>query len=66
MYHLLEQSVTVRFVLVGFARFRLQTAIISLNSVNKQADLCNSEVRCLLRGTGRIIKYISTILCSHI
>jgi hypothetical protein len=35
MYHLLYLPVTVVFVFVGLARFSLQTAIISLNSINQ-------------------------------
>jgi hypothetical protein len=39
MYHLLQQQVILRFAqkvyLVGFLWFSLQTAIISLNSVNR-------------------------------
>jgi D-alanyl-lipoteichoic acid acyltransferase DltB (MBOAT superfamily) len=35
MNHLLWQSVMLHFVFIGFAWFPLQTAIISLNSVNQ-------------------------------
>jgi hypothetical protein len=35
MHHLLQQSVTLHFVFTSSVRFSLQTAIISLNSVNR-------------------------------
>jgi hypothetical protein len=45
MNHLLWQSVMLHFVFIGFARFSLQTAIISLNSVNQ---LIFVMVKCVL------------------
>jgi hypothetical protein len=35
MFHLLQQSITPQFVFMCFIWFSLQTAIISLNSVNQ-------------------------------
>jgi D-alanyl-lipoteichoic acid acyltransferase DltB (MBOAT superfamily) len=35
MNHLFRQTVTLHFVFIGFEWFSLQTAIISLNSVNQ-------------------------------
>jgi hypothetical protein len=35
MYHVLQYSITLQFVFMCFVRFSLQTAIISLNSVNR-------------------------------
>jgi hypothetical protein len=35
MYHLIYQSVTVHFVFMGLELFSVQTAIISLSSINQ-------------------------------